>query len=310
MAPGAPLTMTNDNTFLDYLLPGCARFKPHYAPQPLTGNPLDSTEDKLPCISIVIPSFNQAAFLEQAILSVLEQQYQPLELIVVDGGSSDGSLAILQQYSAHLNWWTSEPDRGQAHAINKGFAQSNGSLMAWLNSDDLLLPGALQRVAQAFRGDPQLDIVYGHRIIIDSEGSDIGKWIMPRHSNAILSFADYIPQETMFWRRSLWLSVGAELNETFDFALDWDLLLRFRDSGANFHRLGAFLGAFRRHQAQKTISKISSLGFQEMERLRRQYAGTGNPKLNRLKMRLCLTHFLASARIQELAWKMGLVEIE
>jgi hypothetical protein len=140
--------------------------------------------------------------------------------------------------------------------------------MAWLNSDDLLLPGTVAYVVRYFLDHPEVDVVYGHRINIDESDQEIGRWIMPAHDDELLRWADYIPQETLFWRRQIWEKVGAALDESFQFALDWDLLLRFQDAGANFARLPRFLAAFRVHSAQKTQAAIDGTGQAEMNRLR------------------------------------------
>jgi hypothetical protein len=145
--------------------------------------------------------------------------------------------------------------------------------MAYLNSDDLLLSGSLHYVANFFATHPDVDVVYGHRILINEQDKEIGRWILPRHDNEILSWADYIPQETLFWRRRIWDRVGGSMDDNFQFALDWELLLRFRDVKARFVRLPRFLGAFRVHAEQKTATKVHEIGQEEMFRLRARCAG-------------------------------------
>ena len=228
---------------------------------------------RTPSITLVTPTFGQAAFLERTLQSVLAQDYPELEYVVQDGGSRDGTTAILERYGDRLSRWVSAPDRGQTHAVNLGFAGSNGEVMGYLNSDDLLLPGALHEVAAAFARHPEIDVVYGHRIVIDEEDREIGRWVLPSHDDVVLSWADYVPQETLFWRRRIWERVGAHMDESFRFALDWDLLLRFRDAGARFLRLPRFLGGFRVHAAQKTSSQLENLGLVEMARLRERCHG-------------------------------------
>lgn len=222
-----------------------------------------------PSIALVTPSFQQAAFIERTLLSVLDQRYPRLEYFVQDGGSSDGTVDVLKRQEQRLSGWQSEADKGQSHAINLGFARTSGEIMAWLNSDDLLLPGALAQVAAYFAAHPEVDVVYGHRVLIDEQDREIGRWVLPAHDNEVLSWADFVPQETMFWRRSLWDKVGG-IDENFRFAMDWDLLLRFRDAGARMVRLPHFLGAFRIHEAQKTSAAINDVGRREMALLRRR----------------------------------------
>lgn len=228
---------------------------------------------KVARISVVTPSFRQAAFIERTLQSVLDQNYPNLEYVVQDGGSEDGTKEILERYADRLTCWESRPDKGQSQAINLGFARTSGDIMAWLNSDDLLLPGTLAYVARYFQRHPEVDVVYGHRILIDEHDRQIGRWMMPPHDDQVLSWADYIPQETLFWRRSIWEKAGGCIDESFRFAMDWDLLLRFRQAGARFARLPRFLGAFRIHTAQKTSAEISSTGIQEMMRLRERMLG-------------------------------------
>jgi glycosyltransferase involved in cell wall biosynthesis len=230
--------------------------------------------DKPPSISIVTPSYNQGNFLEQTVLSVLDQNYPNLEYAVQDGGSKDSTLAVLDRYKDRLAYIDSRKDRGQGNAINLGFAHATrGEIMAYLNSDDLLLPGTLNYVAAYFAAHPKVDVVYGHRIIINPEGLEIGRWVIPGHSDTMVQWADYVPQETMFWRRSIWEKAGGKIDESFQFALDWDLIVRFRAAGAKFVRLPRFLGAFRVHPSQKTSAEIATTGTAEMAKLRFQLHG-------------------------------------
>lgn len=248
-----------------------------YAPRTLTRISATATQRSgainAPGISIVTPSFNQGAFIGRTIASVLQQGYSRLEYFVQDGGSADETQDVLKNCEESLSGWHSCPDGGQSHAINLGFARTGGEIMGWLNSDDLLLPGALARVADHFARHPEVDVVYGNRLLIDENDMEIGRWILPGHDSQALCWADYVPQETLFWRRSLWDKVGASVDESFRFAMDWDLLLRFREAGARFAHLPYFLGAFRVHSQQKTSAAIHSLGFQEMDRLRARTLG-------------------------------------
>lgn len=223
-----------------------------------------------PKVSIVTPSFNQGHFIKETIRSVLDQNYPNLEYIVQDGGSKDNTVSILESYANRLAHWESKPDRGQSNAINLGFAHANGEIMAYLNSDDLLLPGAINYVVDYFNNHPDIDVVYGHRILIDQDSREVGRWIIPKHSNKILSWVDYVPQETLFWRRSIWEKAGGKIDENFNFAMDWDLLIRLRDAGARFARLPRFLGAFRVHETQKSTASINVTGEHEMFLLRQR----------------------------------------
>lgn len=245
-----------------------------YSPRPLrapTPYPPPPAHACLP-VSIVTPSYQQGRYLASTIESVLNQGYPRLEYIIQDGGSSDETHRLLAHYRDRLSHCASARDRGQAHAINLGFQHATGEIMAYLNSDDLFLPGAVSYVADYFHRHRDVDVVYGYRVLIDEAGAEIGRWILPPHRDRILNWVDYVPQETMFWRRRIWERIGAALDESFQFAMDWDLLLRFRDAGARFARLPRFLGAYRVHPTQKT-SAWRAVGMAEMERLYRRYHG-------------------------------------
>lgn len=244
-----------------------------YPPRPLrlgTNLPMVSDSDRgvqWPTITIVTPSFNQAAFLERTLKSIINQKYPVLEYFVLDGGSTDGSVAILQQMDSQLSGWVSEPDEGQADAINRGFARGTGEIMAWINSDDVLLPGTLHFVGRFFAEHPDVDVVFGHRINIDEDDREVGRWIVPAYKDGDFQWADYVPQETLFWRRSA-LKGAPPCDPSFHFALDWDLLLRLRRNGARFRRLPYFMGCFRLHTAQKTQCFNECIGRSDSERLR------------------------------------------
>jgi hypothetical protein len=227
----------------------------HHSPTPLrvpTGYFTTDAPQPAPTISIVTPSFGQGHFLERTLYSVVNQHYPALEYVVQDGGSTDETVEVLRRYERSLTHWASEPDGGQGDAINRGFAHTSGEIMAYLNSDDLLLPGALAYVARYFAAHPKVDVVYGHRVMIDEHDRQIGSWVMPRHDDQELAMLDFVPQETLFWRRTAWEAAGGQIDPSLHFAIDWDLLLRLRDSGVKMVRLPRFLGAFRVHEEQKT----------------------------------------------------------
>lgn len=247
-----------------------------YSPRVLRTRPLPalgSLSALLPAISIVTPSLEQGRFLRHSIESVLGQNYPRLEYFVQDGGSTDDSKSILREFGGRLSGWDVCSDRGQSHAINMGFQRTTGEIMGWLNSDDILLPETLTFVGQFFARNPDISVLYGNRIVIDTRGLEIGRWILPKHETEVLRWIDYVPQETMFWRRSLWEKVGGELDESLHFAIDWDLLLRFQNAGARFAHVPHFLGAFRVHPQQKTSTQMNSLGAKEIAALRQKHLG-------------------------------------
>ncbi len=251
----------------------------HYEPRPISWDrriPKPRLPDaRLPRLAIVTPSFGQPAFIESTMLSILNQGYPKLIYVVQDGGSAEDIRRIIDRYADRLRHWESAPDRGQADAVRKGFARIEAELapddvMAWLNSDDFVAPRALRFVAEYFAAHPEADVVYGHRIIIDEHDREIGRWIMPRHDRAALEWIDYVPQETLFWRKRAWDRAGG-IDPGFQFALDWDLLARFQQAGCRIDRLPYFLGCFRLHAEQKTSQVIHTTGAEEMARIRGRF---------------------------------------
>jgi ADP-heptose:LPS heptosyltransferase/GT2 family glycosyltransferase len=284
-----------------------------YGPRPISwddrlGKPA-AADEALPKIGIVTPSFEQPAFLESTMLSILNQDYPKLLYVVEDGGSRDSSPEIIARYASRLRHWASEPDKGQADAVRRGFGRIEselgpGDLMAWFNSDDLVAPRALRFVAGYFATHPEVDVVYGHRIIIDDADREIGRWIMPRHEADSIEWIDYVPQETLFWRKRAW-DLSGGVDPSFQFALDWDLLARFHMAGCKIVRLPYFLGCFRVHAQQKTSQVIHTTGAEEMSRIRQRFHGAGKDNAamierhaQRIRFRGALTARLHAAGIR------------
>lgn len=244
-----------------------------YAPRPLTFHPSYAAEKvprDPPSIAIATPSYNYGKYLRATIDSVLLQAYPRLRYHVQDAASTDGSVDLLRSYGSQISWH-SEKDTGQTPAVNLAFTGVEEDIMAYLNSDDVLVPGTLAFVARAFRERPDIDLVYGHRIFIDSDGMEVGRAVLPRHDARAIFWADFIPQETLFWRRRVWDKIGP-FNEEFNYAFDWDFILRAQDAGFKFLRLPRFLACFRVHDEQKT-AVLYERGRREMQRLRRRYLG-------------------------------------
>jgi glycosyltransferase involved in cell wall biosynthesis len=252
------------------LRPPMWTFEQHSPRQLRSQQSVPALPAKVPSIAIVTPSFNQARFLRATIESVLGQCYPRLFYHVQDGGSHDGSVDILKSYGENISWRSSQ-DKGQSDAINLGFEGVGCEIMAYLNSDDTLIPGTLAYVANFFQTRPDIDIVYGHRVFIDYEGLEIGRAVLPAHSEKALLYAGYIPQETMFWRRRVWDKIGA-MDAGFQYALDWEFMLRAQAAGFKFARAPRFLACFRVHDQQKTTSNYD-LGRREMRALRQKYLG-------------------------------------
>jgi len=204
-------------------------------------------------VSIVTPSFNQAPYLEATIRSVLEQNYPDLEYIVVDGGSSDGSVDILRRYAERLAWWVSEPDKGQTDALNKGFAHARGEILAWLNSDDTYQPGAVAEAVAFLRSQPELGLVYGDANFIDENGRLIGRFSAAQTDYRRLRRGYvHIPQQAAFFRADLWRKVGP-LDPSFYFAMDYDLWVRIA-ALAPIRYTPRTWANFRLHTQGKTIA--------------------------------------------------------
>ncbi len=243
-----------------------------YDPRELTELNLQCFPKEYPLVSIVTPSFNQGEFIGKTVDSVLLQHYPNVEYFIQDGGSTDATISLLKNYGDKISW-ESDKDEGQANALNRGFIKCRGEIMCWINSDDLLLPGALNVVVDFFNRNPDVDVLYGNRLLIDRNDKEIGRWILPKHDDEVLTWVDYVPQETLFWRRGAWEKSGGQIDESFHFALDWDLLIRFRDTGANIEHMPEFLGAFRVHENQKTSMNVDLNGHQEMNRIRKRILG-------------------------------------
>lgn len=180
-----------------------------------------------PKISIVTPSYHQAKFLEQTISSVLNQDYPNLEYMVFDGGSTDGSAEIIRRYEPYLTYWESKQDNGQAHALNKGFSRATGDILAWINSDDRYLPGALYGVATQFV-QQKMDFLYGGCALRSEERPQQITVRMPQsaHLNTTdLTVSDYIDQPSSFWSRRVWEAAGP-LDESMHYAFDWDFFVK------------------------------------------------------------------------------------
>jgi len=213
-----------------------------------------SCAEALPRIGIVTPSYNQAEYLPETIESVLAQNYPNLEYIVIDGASTDGSIDIIRRYDAQLAYWCSEPDRGQSDAIMKGFSRFTGELFAWINSDDILLPGCLQTVAEAYVRQEKPDIIHTNICYIDSE-SRITRFIrVPCQSRFFFSRGVWhVSAPTVFFKASLFRDVGG-LDFKYHLCMDLDLWVRMMNRGARIGHVEEYLGGFRWHESSKSTA--------------------------------------------------------
>lgn len=212
-----------------------------------------------PVVSIVTPSYNQGAFLESTIQSVLSQDYQQIEYLVCDGGSQDGTVDIIRRYADRLAWWCSERDGGQSHAVNKGWRRATGGILAFLNSDDVLLPGAVRSVVRAFERSPSVGIVHGDWIYLDEQGSELGRGQgRPTDFKRLLRDGQirYIAQPASFYRADVVRRVGM-LDESLHYSMDYDLLLRLARASQTMY-LSLPLAGCRLHLSAKTSSFTES----------------------------------------------------
>lgn len=229
-------------------------------------------DPSLPLVSIVTPSFNQASYLEETIRSVLDQDYPAIEYIIVDGGSTDGSLEIIQRYADRLAWWVSEPDRGQTDAINKGFARARGDILAWLNSDDTYLSRAVSEAVACLQDHPQAGMVYGDANLIDEAGAVIGRFPAAQTDYRRLRRGYvHIPQQAAFFRASLWRQVGP-LDPTFYFAMDYDLWVRLAKVAPIYYQPRLWAN-FRIHGGGKSVVADERC-WPEMLRVHRREGGS------------------------------------
>jgi glycosyltransferase involved in cell wall biosynthesis len=207
-----------------------------------------------PLVSIVTPSFNQGRYLEQTMLSVLQQDYPNIEYIVIDGGSMDNSLEIIQRYSSRLGYWISEHDRGQTDALNKGFARAHGEILAWLNSDDMYSPGAVRAAVSFLQENPRIGLVYGDLDFIDESDRTIGRFNAAQTDLRKLrrGFV-HIPQPSAFFRAAYWQQVGP-LDPSYFFAMDYDLWVRLAGVTNLKYLPGKPWAKFRLHSNAKTIN--------------------------------------------------------
>ncbi len=207
---------------------------------------------RYPKITVVTPSLNQGEFLEQTILSVLEQNYKNLEYIVIDGGSQDSSVEIIKKYEKYLAYWITEKDNGQAEAIAKGFRHATGEILAWLNSDDQYCPDALQTVGQYFCQNPEVDLLYGDYYLLYPDGKHkLKKKIDFDYAIALYCYL-MIPQPSAFWRRTIYDAVGG-MDISLSYAMDYDLFLRIACLGRVEHFKHP-LSVFRLHSQSKSVA--------------------------------------------------------
>jgi len=245
----------------------------------------------LPKITVVTPSLNQGQFLEDTILSVLGQQYPNLEYIILDGGSTDESVGIIRKHQHNLAYWISEKDRGQAAAINQGFARASGDILCWLNSDDMYLPGTLLHIAA--RLDPEKsEILFGNCLhFLQNSSITYGSDVRNSHAQSNLRLTDYMIQPSTFWTRKAWQQIGT-LDESLDFGFDWEWFLRGRKLGAAFLPDDKYLSVYRVHKDHKS----GTGGDRRRKELAAIFGRHAGARYERLYSRCCASRSLAAIR--------------
>jgi glycosyltransferase involved in cell wall biosynthesis len=284
----------------------------------------------LPSISIVVPNFNGGATIGKTLQSLVDQGYPRLEIIVVDGGSTDNSVEVIRLYEKHIAWWVSEKDRGQSHAINKGFARCTGEIVNWLCSDDTLEPGALHTVGRAFAESPDIDVVVGDcRVVHVLEGNREEIWPIIESYVPLMPCCNPIPQSSCFYRRYL-LDRDPVLDESYHYTMDFELWNYFQKRGARWRCIPKVLSTYPMSDTNKTGSGGAKIAA-ELVRVYRAYtrepvpltfwykhfrfplerrASRSDSPLLRLAARvyfkfylLLLTPFYGAARIRAMNWR-------
>ena len=248
-----------------------------------------------PRITIVTPSFNQAAFLEETIRSVLLQNYPNLEYVVLDGGSTDGSIEMIRRYQGFLSAWSGGPDGGQAAAVARGFAGASGELLAWINSDDYYLPGAFASVARRFHAPDNPEWVVGGYQRITAQGGRICKhYALAQDFTSLLCAGQRFGQPACFWREEAYHGSGG-IDTSLRFCFDYDLFLKLarRSTPAPLPRM---LAAYRDHAQSKSATIWESVGVQEAATVRERH---GMGALEPAERERIVSHTLASVRRSE-----------
>ena len=207
-----------------------------------------------PLVSIITPSFNQGRYLEETMLSVLQQDYPNIEYIVIDGGSTDNSIEVIHRYESRLGYWISERDKGQTEALNKGFAHAHGEILAWLNSDDVYYPGAVSEAVKFLLENPDIGMVYGDLDFINEDGRIIGRFKAAQtHLKKLRRGYVHIPQPAAFFKATHWKKIGP-LDPGYFFAMDYDLWVRLAGVTSLKYLPGNPWAKFRLHSDAKTIN--------------------------------------------------------
>lgn len=262
----------------------------------------------LPSISIVVPNYNGGSTIEETLKSLITQDYPKLEIIVVDGGSTDNSVEIIGRYSSHISWWVSEKDNGQSHAINKGFQKCSGEILNWLCSDDILKPNALMKVGVYFSHNPDVDVFVGaSRLIYTCESNKI--WIKKPTYRSLeyIHIKNDIPQPSCFYRRNLLARREKYVDESYNYAMDFELWNYFKSLGAKWAFTDVELSIAFQDGLNKTNTGGEKITY-EIESVYRTYSSEPIPlTFWHRRLRFPLEKFLAHH--PNIVWRLLLVPI-
>lgn len=222
----------------------------------------------LPSISIITPSYNQGEFIERTIISVLSQSYKPIEYLVYDGGSNDRTISILRKWEDNLSW-QSEPDDGQAAAVNKGLKSCRGEIIGWINSDDTYHEDALKNIAKAFKNNPEMDVIYGRAFHINEKDGKIDEYRTAHWDKNLLLHECFICQPALFFRRRI-LQKSGFLDEELYFCMDYEYWIRLAQSGCRFGFLNKRIANSRLYKENKTLFNRPAVHQEIVEMLKRE----------------------------------------
>lgn len=231
-----------------------------------------SNSSSSPRVSIVTPSYNQGWCIERTILSVLRQDYDNIEYVVMDSASTDETRHILAKYSNEIDIICQEKDKGQSDALNRGFKKTTGSILAYLNSDDCYASRTVVSDAvKVLTSEPGIDLVYGRRYFIDKNGFYTRAYPYREYDRELLKKSCYVPQECTFWTREIYERSGDRVDDSLRFAMDYELWLRFLQHGAKFKSIDSVYGLFRWHEDQKSQDLWKTVALPEIASLQSRY---------------------------------------
>lgn len=279
-------------------------------PWTIENNQLQGSSSKAkrwPKISIVTPSFNQAQFLEETIRSVILQNYTNFEYIIIDGGSNDGSFDIIKRYSRWLKYWVSEPDNGQSHAINKGFAKASGEIFGYINSDDFYEPGTFQAIAEVFIKNPACNLVAGKCLIFSgNQTSRIFKPWWPQDLSHFVkkTYSSTFAQPASFWTRTISDQLGG-FNESLNYCFDKEFFLRMGLKGITPFLIPNRVARFRKHRDSKTMKQNIEFHKESVKILLKHANSCGIDRIQKQKIKKKLKNEIKYVEIFSLWKKKG-----